>query len=299
MVRRESAFSFGVRPKLNLFIFIFFLSTALMAANETRTAMSRRLEEARQLRLSGKFVESLKVLENEVSQKPGRKNSSELAEGWLNIALNYWNLGEVARAENAFIFVQALADEKNDQAIKNYARTSLEIIRLYQEAKRKRREKSYQEAEAIFLSGINLARKNGMKEMELKCLRQLNFLYWEMGEMEKFASCSESLLSIARLLNNRHEEVRSLGSIGFYYSKKNNLSLSFLYFNRAIALAEKENLLEMVPESLTNMANICYRLGLYSLAVYYLEKALKIYEKQDDLASTISVLYSLALSIYR
>lgn len=36
MVRRESAFSFGVRPKLNLFIFVFFLSTALMAANETR-----------------------------------------------------------------------------------------------------------------------------------------------------------------------------------------------------------------------------------------------------------------------
>jgi len=112
MVRKEPAFSFGVRPILNLFILIFFFSTALMAANETRTATSRRLEEARQLRLSGKFVESLKVLENEVSQKPGRKNSSELAEGWLNIALNYWNLGEVSRAENAFIFVQALADEK-------------------------------------------------------------------------------------------------------------------------------------------------------------------------------------------
>jgi len=117
--------------------------------------------------------------------------------------------------------------------------------------------------------------------------------------MEKFVSCSENLLSIARLLNNRHEEVRSLDSIGVYYSKKNNLSLSFLYFNRAIALAEKENLLEMVPESLTNMADVCYQLGLYSLAVYYFEKALKIYEKQDALASTISVLYALALSIYR
>jgi len=299
MVRTKPGFFLGVRPRLNLFIFIFLFSTVLMAANETKTPMSRRLEEARQLRLSGKFVESLKVLESEVSQKPGRKNSSELAEGWLNIALNYWNLGEVSRAENAFIFVQALADEKNDRAIKDYARTSLEIIRLYQEAKRKRQEKSYQEAEAIFLTGINLARKNGMKEMELKCLRQLNLLYWVMGEMEKFASSSESQLSIARLLNNRHEEVRSLDSIGVYYSKKNNLSLSFLYFNRAIALAEKENLLEMVPESLTNVAVVCYQLGLYSLTVYYFEKALKIYEKQDDLASTISVLYALALSIYR
>jgi len=270
-----------------------------MAANDTRTVTSRKLEEARQLRLSGKFTESLKVLENEVSHKPGRKNSSELAEGWLNIALNYWNLGEVSRAENAFIFAEALADEKNDQAIKSYARTSLEIIKLYQEAKRKRQEKSYQEAEALFLSGINLAQKNGMKEMELKCLRQLSLLYWEMGEMEKFASCLESLLSIARFLNNKHEEIRSLDSIGFYYSKKNNLSLSFLYFNRALALAEKENLLEMVPESLTNMADVCYQLGLYSLAIYYFEKALKIYERQDDLGSTISVLYSLALSIYR
>jgi len=299
MVRREPAFSSGVRPRLKLFVFIFFFSTVFMAANDTRAVTSRKLEEARQLRLSGKFAESLKVLENEVSHKPGRKNSSELAEGWLNIALNYWNLGEVLRAENAFIFAEALADEKNDQAMKSYARTSLEIIRLYQEAKRKRQEKSYQEAEALFLSGINLAQKNGMKEMELKCLRQLSLLYWEMDEMEKFASCLESLLSIARFLNNKHEEIRSLDSIGFYYSKKNNLSLSFLYFNRALALAEKENLLEMVPESLTNMADVCYQLGLYSLAIYYFEKALKIYERQDDLGSTISVLYSLALSIYR
>lgn len=299
MVRREVAFSLGVGARLKLFVFIFFFLTVFMAANDTRTVTSRKLEEARQLRLSGKFAESLKVLENEVSHKPGRKNSSELAEGWLNIALNYWNLGEVSRAENAFIFAEALADEKNDQAIKSYARTSLEIIKLYQEAKRKRQEKSYQEAEALFLSGINIAQKNGMKEMELKCLRQLSLLYWEMGEMEKFASCLESLLSIARFLNNKHEEIRSLDSIGFYYSKKNNLSLSFLYFNRALALAEKENLLEMVPESLTNMADVCYQLGLYSLAIYYFEKALKIYERQDDLGSTISVLYSLALSIYR
>ncbi len=299
MVRREVAFSFGVGGRLKLFVFIFFFLTVFMAANDTRTVTSRKLEEARQLRLSGKFAESLKVLENEVSHKPGRKNSSELTAGWLNIALNYWNLGEVSRAENAFIFAEALADEKNDQAMKGYARTSLEIIKLYQEAKRKRQEKSYQEAEALFLSGINLAQKNGMKEMELKCLRQLNLLYWDMGEMEKFASSSESQLSIARLLNNRHEEIRSLDSIGVYYSKKNNLSLSFLYFNRALALAEKENLLEMVPESLTNMAVVCYQLGLYSLTVYYFEKALKIYEKQDDLASTISVLYALALSIYR
>ncbi|HUM79696.1 MAG TPA: CHAT domain-containing protein, partial [Candidatus Saccharicenans sp.] len=299
MVRREVAFSLGVGARLKLFVFIFFFLTVFMAANDTRTVTSRKLEEARQLRLSGKFAESLKVLENEVSHKPGRKNSSELTAGWLNIALNYWNLGEVSRAENAFIFAEALADEKNDQAMKGYARTSLEIIRLYQEAKIKRQEKSYQEAEALFLSGINLAQKNGMKEMELKCLRQLSLLYWDMGEMEKFASSSESQLSIARLLNNRHEEIRSLDSIGVYYSKKNNLSLSFLYFNRALALAEKENLLEMVPESLTNMAVVCYQLGLYSLAIYYLEKALKIYEKQDNLASTISVLYALALSIYR
>lgn len=57
---------------------------------------------------------------------------------WLNMALNYWNLGEIAKAENALIFAQALADRKGDQTIRNQADISLEIIRLYQEAKLKR-----------------------------------------------------------------------------------------------------------------------------------------------------------------
>ncbi|MDD8021323.1 MAG: CHAT domain-containing protein [Acidobacteriota bacterium] len=279
---------------LILSVCIFFLM-----GNDSPTRPISNIEQARQLRAAGKFTESLKILENEVSQKPGGKNSTELAACWLNLALDYWNLGEVSKAGNAFVFVQTLADGKKDLAIRDYALASLEIIKLYKEAKLKRRGKDYRQSEALFLSAIILAKKKQMPDMEMKCVRQLSLLYWDWDRLEKFLSSANSCLIISISLNNKYEEIRALSYIGLYYSKKNNLSMSFFYFDKALSLAEKENAVEMFPESLTNLAGICHQLGQYSLAVYYLERALKIYEKQDDLASTISVLNGLAVSIYR
>jgi len=95
-----------------------------LAANDTRKEGASNIEKARQLRAAGKFTESIKILENEVSRKPGGQSSPELAECWLNMALNYWNLGEITRAENAFIFVQALADKKGEEALRKVRQTS-------------------------------------------------------------------------------------------------------------------------------------------------------------------------------
>jgi len=298
MGERKMGNVFGVK-KIIAAGLIFFVYSFIMAANDSRPERASNIEKARQLRAAGKFTESIKILENEVSQKPGGQSSPELAECWLNLALNYWNLGEITRAENAFIFVQALADKKGEEAIKNQAGLSLEIIRLYREAKLKRQEKKYQEAEALFLSGINLAQKYDLKDMELKLLLHIGLVYRDQEDFEGFLSVTNKALQIATMLNSHQYAVMALNNIGVYYSTKRHLFMGLIYFQKALSLAEKENLIEIVPECLTNVANISYQLGQYSLAVYYLEKALKIFEKQDDLASTISVLYTLALSIYR
>ncbi|MBP8602018.1 MAG: hypothetical protein KBI45_09700, partial [Candidatus Saccharicenans sp.] len=75
MGRRELSFYFGAKQILKLVI-ICSISTILLAGNDTRKETASKLGEARQLREAGKFAESLKVLENEVSQKPGGKSSS-------------------------------------------------------------------------------------------------------------------------------------------------------------------------------------------------------------------------------
>jgi len=219
---------------------IFFVYSFILAANDTRKEGASNIEKARQLRAAGKFTESIKILENEVSRKPGGQSSPELAECWLNMALNYWNLGEITRAENAFIFVQALADKKGEEALRNQADLSLEIIRLYREAKLKRQEKKYQEAEALFLSGINLAQKYDLKDMELKCLRQVCILYWEIGDFEKLEACSKRSLLISQILNNKYEEVRSFNSVGTYYSSKKDLFIGLIYFRKLCLWPKKK-----------------------------------------------------------
>jgi len=66
------------------------------------------------------------------------------------MALDYWNLGEVNRAENAFIYVMALVGELKDENLRDYTQTSLNIIKLYKEAKAKKLKGEYEEAEIIY-----------------------------------------------------------------------------------------------------------------------------------------------------
>ena len=257
------------------------------------------LDRAIWLREQGRYEDSLAILEKEINGKHYKENIRYRADCWLNMALDYWNLGDVSRAENAFIYLMALVGELKDDSIKDYASTSLNIIKLYKEAKDKKRAKQYTDSETLFKSAIAAAKEKGMLELEYKCLFQLSFSYLYQNKIESYFNCNKEVFDIAQKLKNHFEVFRALINMGDYYFHKKDLLKSYDYFDKALVLAEKENLLDKDPVILLNLAVTSQQLELFDLCQHYLERALEFYQKGDDLATTISILSELALTLYK
>ncbi|RFT16164.1 MAG: TPR repeat protein [Candidatus Saccharicenans subterraneus] len=280
-------------------IFSLFLALPGVLLAEGQPVHNSNLERAIWLRLQGRYEDSLAILEKEINGTNTRSDAGYRANCWLNMALDYWNLGEVSRAENAFIYVRALVEELKDENLRDYASTALKIIKLYREGKNKKEDKKYQESESAFRMAIELADKKEMDEFKCKSLFQLSFTYYYQNKIDDYFNCSNEVLIIAERLKNYFEVFRALINIGNYHFHKREVFKSYDYFDRALVLAEKENLLHKEPVVLLNLAVNSYQLGLYELSEHYLERALEFYQKGEDLATTIYLLSELALSLHK
>lgn len=280
-------------------LFFLYLAVSGPLLAEAQSVNGNSLERAVWLRQQGRYEESLSILEKEINGTNTHSDPGYRANCWLNMALDYWNLGEVGRAENAFIYVRALVEELKDENLRDYASTALKIIKLYREGKNKKEEKKYKESESAFRVAIELANKKEMDEFKYKCLFQLSFTYYLQNKLYDYFNCNNEVLIIAERLNNYYEVSRALINIGNYHFHRREVLRSYDYFDRALILAEKENLLHKEPVILLNLAVNSYQLGLYDLSEHYLERALEFYQKGDDLATTIYLLSELALSIHK
>ncbi|MGB9907280.1 MAG: tetratricopeptide repeat protein, partial [Candidatus Saccharicenans sp.] len=278
---------------------IFLMLSGFLGSEDRTFIPASGFDRAVRLREEGRYQQSLEILEKEINGPYSQENPGYRGRCWLNLALDYWNLGEVSRAENAFIYVLALVGEIKDEGLRDYAQTALTIIKLYKEGKAYKEEKKYKESKNIFNEAIHLSKQNEMYEFCLKCLRQLSFVYWSGNEIGPILGLNEEALYISRKINNFYEQIRSLNQLGSYYFNKKNFLKSHDYFDRALVLAEKENLLHKEPVILFNLAVTSSQLGLYDLCQNYIERALEFYQKGDDLPTTISLLSQLAISIHK
>jgi len=295
-------FFFFLSSRLAFFL-LFFSGVALNLYREMDQTQVKQQnwQKGQWLREQGRYEESLKILEEEIHSKYSEDKTLEKAICWQNIGLDYWNLGEVDKAQNSFSFLLALLKDRPNDAIREYAIAAIDIIKLYKEAKARRREQKYQESEQLFLKAIQIAQKNGMKELELKNLRQISFIYLypNLYRLEDFYKVSNQSLKIATELNHYFEICCALNQLGFYYSKKNDYRKAYRLFYSAAYLAEVKGQLNKIPESLDNLGTISYYFGNYDLSGGYFKKAIKIYEKEGDIKNIVIDLLELALNNYK
>jgi len=293
-------FFFFLSSRLAFFL-LFFSGVALNLYREMDQTQVKQQnwQKGQWLREQGRYEESLKILEEEIHSKYSEDKTLEKAICWQNIGLDYWNLGEVDKAQNSFSFLLALLKDRPNDAIREYAIAAIDIIKLYKEAKARRREQKYQESEQLFLKAIQIAQKNGMKELELKCRRQLSLIYWEKNQLDIYLGANKTALELAESINNHYEQITILYNIGLYYLKKKRFSIANSLSEKGIRLAEKFNYLEKIPETYLNRAIVYYYLGNYDLSEYYIDKAISIYERKGDLISIANSYIELSLVIYK
>jgi len=260
---------------------------------------SSNLEEAVWLREQGLYQKSIEILEKELYQKDLQNDLVYQTQCWLNLALNYVNLNEMTRAENAFIFSQTLSSQAGENKTQDFARKSLEIIKLLREAREKGQDKKFEEAEQLLFKALKLSQDWRLKELELRTSVRLASLHWHSGNQEKYYELSKKAQSLADILNNKIILINMLANCAEYHSKKRNFCEAYQHAIKALSIAESHKIEGIRGLCLLNLGSITYSLGQYDLSAYYFREALKEHNKLDEIDTYISLLYGLAISIHK
>ncbi len=265
----------------SLFFAFYFFSPELFSLNKVdlEQEYSQIFTLADKFRKDGKFEESIRLFEKSLRLAKKNTNRKKECESLLKLGLLYWNTGELKESSLYYEHALKLAQRLNLKGMQVESQSALEIYWLYEEGKRFRSSGEYSESIENFQQAIDIARKTGSKEHELKCLRQMSVAYFELNNLQKYFSFNKDALNIAQSINHRKEEGNCLYNIGLYYWILDNYSKALNCFEGALKIALVLENIEDESACLTNIGGIYAKIGNYNKALEYLTKALAIDEQ--------------------
>ncbi len=209
-------------------------------------------------------------------------NKEEEIKCLISLGLLYWNIGQLEESSKKYKQALSLAQKFNLIDLQKKCRISLEIYRLYREGKKFCSSCEYQKSIESFHQAIELAKKIGSKEHEVKCRRQMSYTYWELNKLKKYLSLNKEALKIAQSLKHKKENSKSLISIGNFYWKLDNYSEALNSYQEAFRIIQGLKNKENESICLTNIGVIYEKIGNYDKALEYLTKALTIDKQLGD-----------------
>lgn len=166
---------------------------------------------------------------------------------------------------------------KNDlSACASTARKSLDIQNFLSEGIQARKNGDNENSIKLLEKALELSRKAGFLEHQLKCLRHLSITHWRLNNIGEFFRFSEKALPIAQKLNHRQEECKCSINIGVFYRRSDNYSGALAYYEKALALAREVGNKADESACLNNIGIIYENIGNYDKSLDYLQMALKI-----------------------
>jgi CHAT domain-containing protein/Tfp pilus assembly protein PilF len=200
----------------------------------------------------------------------------------MRLGVLFWNMGQPEKSADLYGGALTLAQSLNLKFEVAECSGFLKIYAAYSRGKDLRSLGRYKESIVQFERAIELAKKMASPEHELKCLRQLSSIYFQLDLLREFFLLNDKAVSIAKTLNHRQEVGRCLNNIGLYYWKVSIYSRALSYFDKALATAREFRDEEDESACLNNIGIIYRDIGHYERALEYMKEALDIEIRQND-----------------
>lgn len=150
----------------------------------------------------------------------------------------------------------------------------------------------YPEAERTFLKAIEIDEKKIRSESVVALLQNLGLVYQEMGQLEKALACSYKALSQSK--DEKETAAYLHSNLGVIYQEMNRMDSAQYYllegYNRLAKIVGPTNR-ELLLD-LNNLSSFYNQIGNLDQALIYNDKAISIYEENQD---TVGLYYALAL----
>lgn len=263
------------------------------------SAPSQLLLEAEKAQVAGDFELSIKLLEKALSNS--RLNEDLKLKIVLSLGLSCWQSGDISRSKEKFVNAKTLAGELNNISAESLAESAIKIIDYYNEGKGFRATGKYEEAIQAFRQAVKISQAINHPEFEIKCNRLLSSVYWELSDYQTFFSLNRHNMDLLKKAKNIKEEIRCLNNLGIYHLHYViDLNSALRYLHQAYILAKKRDLTEEVADPSTNLGILYSKLGNYDKALDYIQQALTIDRKINNVANIaydlINLGYTLRLS---
>lgn len=276
--------------------FLLVLVWAFGAAAGTDDSLHQaRLKSAESHYAAGDFVASIDLFRQALA---AAKHADERIFLNSRLGLLHWNVGKIDESRAFFAEAKDLAAEMGRDGEATKLADILGIYEAYQSGKDARGAGRQEESIAHFSRAVDLARKAGSTEHEVKCLRQLSASHYALNRMREYFDLNSRAAALAARARLRREEGYCLYNLGLYHQSKGNYPDALDHFSRsydiAAALADEEE----QSICLFNLGVVHLEMGNFDRAVEKLKTALEIDRKLGDAVRVAQDLNNLGV-VYR
>ena len=193
----------------------------------------------------------------------------------FNLAEVEANLGDLSNAYEYYRQSLQLALESEDKKTADYCQKSIEIIDLYNKAKKLRQENHFEEAVSFFNEAITYCDEINNSILKCKALRQQSYNYLNLNKLKQFMENNLKANEIAKRLNNVVEMIITFTNMGHYYFLIDNINLAMENFDSAILLSNREGLPpDVIFDAYYNAGVMRIDIGQYDKAIEHLNMAM-------------------------
>lgn len=271
-------------------------------SQDVKDERSRFLEvsrEASELRIRGEYEKASTALQRALSISREADLGHHHRLSLLRMGLLMWDLGRIPDSKRYFEDARAAFERTSDMRAAEFSTGCLEIIRLYEQAKKDRDAKCYYLSIRRFEEAISLGQATGIPDFALKCLRQQGLTYWEMDETVRFHEVNERALGIATAIGHEVEKGRCLNNLGISFHKRNEYSLAAEYLESALTCVRSSGDRPTEAECLSNLGVLYRDLGNFPRARSCLAGALALDREIGDRESVATDLGNLGTFFLR
>ena len=194
------------------------------------------------------------------------------------IGILAWNLGQIEKSRDSFSKI--LFNEPNGSVYQERCSYALRIIDSYLHGKDMRRSNRLEESIRSLSEAIELARAGKLKDLQLKCLRQISLSYWDAQEYSDFLRHNREALKIAQEISHKIEIGRCFNNIGLYYLKIGEFLSAVRNLDEARNIFDLCGEQEGKAECLTNLGIAYSEVGDYKQALEDFSEALRLDQDQ-------------------
>jgi len=286
-------------------IILIFSSFLLSSTPETKAKnqISSLFQAGLDMRSKGNFDDAILAFSRTLKIVHDAKDKKDYETDILiNLGVLYWNIGQTQDSLDFFVRAESSSKEQGLIGKNQFCRSVIQLTNLYFKAKNLRddpKSKDLPESIKAFEQAIDIARKIGSGEHEVKCLRQLSLIYDETNNPKEYYRLNFEAQDIARRLNIKRELGYSSYNIGRYYSSASIYSLALENFENSLKIATEFNAASDRALSSQALGNAYSDLGQYDKALSYITPVLEIFRAQNDKQNTALTLLNLGVSYRR